>query len=179
MTDDREAAWSGMCPSGRHGLDYRGQVCDLCPNKFAVWRQDGLESDARAVQARSVDHAAEQRAREDYQDPSWVPTVYRVRDGQTGRIWDVTVGVVQEPSFVALDAREVPMLPATHVLWGGRALCKDLRLRGVPRDWPDDQDWISLKDVADGAAVPPDRCEACWAEAPALVEGIRQMGSDR
>lgn len=24
-------AWNGKCPLGRHGLDYRGQVCDLCP----------------------------------------------------------------------------------------------------------------------------------------------------
>jgi len=82
---------------------------------FAVWRQDGPEADARVVQARSADHAAEQRAREDHQDPSWrSPAAYRVRDGSTGRIWDVTVVVA-----------------------------------------------------------------ACWAKAPELVEGIRQIGSDR
>jgi hypothetical protein len=23
--------WSGRCPAGRHGLDYPGQTCDLCP----------------------------------------------------------------------------------------------------------------------------------------------------
>lgn len=23
--------WSGLCPRGKHGLDYRGQECDLCP----------------------------------------------------------------------------------------------------------------------------------------------------
>ena len=24
--------WSGMCPAGKHGLDYEGQRCDLCPS---------------------------------------------------------------------------------------------------------------------------------------------------
>lgn len=23
-------SWSGLCPAGLHGLDYRGQVCDIC-----------------------------------------------------------------------------------------------------------------------------------------------------
>ena len=23
-------SWSGMCPAGKHGLDHRGQTCDLC-----------------------------------------------------------------------------------------------------------------------------------------------------
>lgn len=22
--------WNGLCPKGRHGLDYQGQPCDLC-----------------------------------------------------------------------------------------------------------------------------------------------------
>jgi len=72
---------------------------------------------------------------------------------------------------------EVPMPPATHVLWGGHVLCEDKRLRGVPRDWPSGQRWISLKDVADGTDAPPDRCEACWTKAPELVAGLRQIGS--
>jgi hypothetical protein len=25
--------WSGMCPAGKHGLDYKGQMCDLCPRE--------------------------------------------------------------------------------------------------------------------------------------------------
>ena len=170
-----------MCPSGRHGLDYRGQICDLClPPPFAVWRQEGPDLAVHVVNAPSAQQAAEQQAREDQQDPSWQsPTTYRVRDGVTGRIWDVTVGLVQEPSFVALDTLEVEMSPATHVLWGGNVLCEDLRLRHVPRDWPDDQRWISLKDVADGADVPPNPCEACWTKAPTIVEELRQIGSVR
>ena len=27
----RPRSWSGMCPAGKHGLDYEGQRCDLCP----------------------------------------------------------------------------------------------------------------------------------------------------
>ena len=179
MSDrDRDVAWSGLCPSGRHGLDYRGQICDLCPPPpFAVWRQDGSDTAVRIVQAQSARQAAEQRAREDHQDPIWQsPTTYRVRDGATGQIWDVSVGVVQEPSFVALDAHEIEMPPATHVLWGGRVLCEDLRLRLVPRDWPEGQRWISLKDVAGDVEQPPDYCATCRSKASGLIEGLRQIG---
>ena len=28
----RPRSWSGMCPAGKHGLDYEGQRCDLCPS---------------------------------------------------------------------------------------------------------------------------------------------------
>ena len=28
----RPVRWSGMCPTGKHGLDYEGQRCDLCPS---------------------------------------------------------------------------------------------------------------------------------------------------
>ena len=28
----RPSSWSGMCPAGKHGLDYEGQRCDLCPS---------------------------------------------------------------------------------------------------------------------------------------------------
>jgi hypothetical protein len=67
---------------------------------------------------------------------------------------------------------------AIHVLWGGNALCEDKRLRGVPRDWPEDQRWISLKDVADGTEVSADLwCEACFTKAAGLVAGIRQIGA--
>lgn len=171
-----------MCPSGRHGLDYRGQSCDLCPPPpFVVWRQEGPDLAVHVVEAPSAKQAAEQWAREEArQDPSWqAPVMYRVRDGVTGQIWDVIVGLVHEPSFVALDTREVKMRPATHVLWGGNVLCEDLRLRYVPREWPEGQRWISLKDVADGEPRPTDGCVKCWDKAPVLVEGLMQIGKRR
>lgn len=28
--DFSEEIWDGFCPAGKHGLDYEGQVCDLC-----------------------------------------------------------------------------------------------------------------------------------------------------
>ena len=97
LSDRDHDAWSGMCPSGLHGLDYRGQVCDLCPASFAVWQQDGSDTAVRVVQAPSARRAAEQCAREDYQDPSWLsPTTYRVRDGVTG-------GSMARPRFHALQ----------------------------------------------------------------------------
>jgi hypothetical protein len=146
---------------------------------FLVWPIQGDEADGRSYTAATARQAAECRGRDDYDGyPTWQES-YRVRDGVTGQIWDVIVGVVQEPSFVAIAALKVPMLAAMHVLWGARVLCEDLRLRGVPRDWPEGQRWTSLRDVADGAAAPLDRCEACWAKAPGLVEGLLQIGKKR
>ena len=154
--------------------------CDVCEAiPFVVWPIDGAESDARSYTAVIARQAAERRACDDYQgDPSWQAS-YRVRDGVTGQIWDVTVGVVQQPSFVAIAVSKVPMIAATHVLWGGNVLCEDLRLRGVPAEWPKGQRWASLKEVADGLEAPPDRCEACWTTAPGLVEGLLQIGKRR
>ena len=177
---DRDKTWGGLCPSGQHGLDYRGQVCDLCPTPYTVWPEDGSEEAARSFSASSVQQAAEQCARQAWiaDATSW-PAAYRVRDGVTGTIWTVNVSIVMEPSFVTLDASRVEMAPATHVMWGGHALCEDLRLRRVPRDWPHGQRWMSLKAVADGEEAPPDPCPACWTKAPGLVDGILQIGKDR
>lgn len=127
----------------------------------------GTAADAAEAYA---DYAHDNR---DGQDASW-PLVFRVR-GPDGATQDFEV----HRDFVAEFSASPVKPPATHVLWGGRALCEDSRLRVVPRDWPAGERWISLADVADGAAEPSDRCEACWAKAPALVEGIRQIGSDR
>ena len=177
------AGWNGLCPSGRHGLDYRGQACDLCPAPFAVWRRDASENGAQFLQAVSARHAAEQRAREEYwssTDPSWrSPAAYRVRDGSTGRTWDVIVDLVHEPSFIAREATEVAMPPATHVLWSGRVLCEDPRLADVPGRWPEAQRWISLRDVADGVQAPEDVCASCWKRVPGLVSGLSLIGAYR
>lgn len=146
---------------------------------FTVWPMGGLEMDARPYRAATAKQAAERCARDDYsRDPSWQSDhrVYSVLDGSTGRRWTVTISVVQQPSFVAVGAREQPMTPSTHVMWHGRVICEDLRLRGVPAGWPVGQRWISLKDVVDGAAAPPDRCEACWTKAPGRIEELRQIG---
>lgn len=147
---------------------------------FAVWGENAPEAEAQKVRASSARSAAEHQARLAWSagQENW-PTSYRVRDGVTGDLWIVVVTVVSQPSFVATDAHVVPMPPATHVLWGGRTLCSDRRLRGVPSGWPLDQRWTSLEDVANGAVPPPDRCEACWAKAPALVDGIRRIGTPR
>lgn len=65
------------------------------------------------------------------------------------------------------------MTATTHVLWEGRVLCEDLRLRGVPRDWPTGQRWISLADAADGNAAPSDRCATCWSRVPEFFDRLR------
>lgn len=150
---------------------------DLDAITFTVWPKDRSEADARTFHALSAHKAAEQHAREDWLAgaTAW-PISYRARDGITGKLWVIDVTIATQPSFVAIDMQEVPMLPTTHVLWGGRVLCEDLRLSGVPRDWPTDQIWISLKDVIDGVDAPHDRCETCWTKVSGLVEGLRQIG---
>lgn len=146
---------------------------------FLVWVLERGETDAQTYHATTARQAAEKRAREDYsRDPSW-QEAYTVRDGATGDVWSVHVVVVQQPSFVAIAASEELMPPATHVLWGGNVLCEDLRLRSVPRDWPDGQRWISLADVADGTPDPSDGCATCWAKAPGLIDGLRKIGKTR
>lgn len=147
---------------------------------FSIWRRDQSDADARPIKAWSGQEAAQKRAKEDWLagHTDW-PVSYCVRDSVSGKIWAIDVALATQPSFVALDAREIEMRPAVHVLWDGRALCEDLRLRGVPRDWPDGQQWISLKEIADGSGKPPDACASCWAKAPELIAGLRQIGSDR
>jgi hypothetical protein len=159
-------------------LTNRPEYDDNLDVPFAVWPKDGSDADARIFHAPGAKQAAEQHARENWLAgaTSW-PIAYCVRDCVRGTIWVVDVVLATRPSFIAIDAREVPMSPATHVLWGGGALCQDLRLRHVPRNWPDGHRWISLKDVADGAEAPSDRCEVCWTKAPGLVDGLRQIGS--
>jgi hypothetical protein len=129
-----------------------------------------LDTAADAAEAYA-DHVHDHR---DGRESTW-PLVFRVRcpDGTT-RDFEVYRDFVPE-----FSVHEVPMSPATHVLWGGEAVCRDGRLRGVPGDWPEGQRWISLQDVADGAAEPSDRCERCWLAAPGLVAGLRQIGARR
>ena len=88
------------------------------PPMFAVWTKDGAADRARSYRAATARQAAEQRARADYdyfEARDW-PITYFVQDGVTGQIWTVLIGIIAQPSFVALDACEVSMLPATHVL---------------------------------------------------------------
>jgi hypothetical protein len=139
----------------------------------------------RTYAAPDVHIAAELRARDDARaDVDFVtrvvdagpPITYCARDDRTGTIWLVDVDLVYRPTFVTRDAREVEMPAATHVLWGGRVLCEDLRLAAVPGSWPEGQRWISLKDVSTGMAEPPDRCEICWTKVHGLIAGLRQIG---
>jgi hypothetical protein len=75
---------------------------------FAVWPVGGSETDARSYRATTAKLAAEQRARADYssvEESAW-PITYCARDGLNGQIWTVLVGVVMQPTFVALEANE-------------------------------------------------------------------------
>jgi hypothetical protein len=149
---------------------------------FTVWRQ-GNDADVREYNGSTAEEAARQRAHHDYKTVAFQdwPITYCARNNVTGQIWTVLVDVEMQPAFVACEAHEVPMPPAVHVLWGGNLLCENRQLRtlGAPGNWPKGQRWISLKDVADGAEAPPDRCEACWTKAPGLVAGLRQIGAHR
>lgn len=114
--------------------------------------------------------------RRDGYECTW-PLLFRVQEPD-GSFQDFEVDREYVPEFTAHPA---DMSPALHVLWSGRALCQHGRLRGVPGSWPQGHRWISLKDVADGVPIPPDqsRCQACFARAPGVIEGLRQIGADR
>jgi hypothetical protein len=157
-------------------MEYTDLTSDL---PFTVWPVDGTEADARKYTAATARSAAEKCAKDDYVDQDEWSIAYYVRDDSTGHRWEIRVGMIAQPSFVTLEARTIPMPSATHVLWGGKVLCADLRLRCVPRDWPLGQRWISLADVANGASAPSDGCVTCWDKAPSLVDGIRQISGRR
>jgi hypothetical protein len=33
LPDIKKRSWCGLCPAGKHGLDFEGQHCDLCPRE--------------------------------------------------------------------------------------------------------------------------------------------------
>lgn len=146
-------------------------------NPYVVWRWAMSYTDAQIYYATGPKEAAEQRAHADHagEMSSW-PRSYGVEDKSTGRILIVPVDMIQKPVYVACPAEMISVEPATHVLWNGRACCS---IPGLPKDWPPGHRWISYKDVADGAPAPADRCEKCWAKAPALIDHLRQIGSVR
>lgn len=167
---------------------------------FTVWR-DG-DASARSVhRAITAKQAAEQRARvdneanldDDAAPPLDWPLTYLAQDHVSGQIWRVTVDAVMRPVFISLHASEIPMQPATHVVWGEKVLCEDLRLSQPDREairagkadadkrkllpsdqFPSGQRFVSLADVRDGAVV-EDPCEACWANASERVAAILKM----
>ena len=139
-------------------------VAPLAIWRFTVWRMIGNDSEPRSYNTETARDAAELRAQDDYwasSEKMRCPIAYRVRNDSSGMIWIVTVDLVPQPSFRATQVKEIPMEPATHVLWHGRTLCDDLRLRSVPRDWPVGQRWLSLDAVIE-QDDPPDRCKECW-----------------
>jgi hypothetical protein len=140
---------------------------------YFVWPEDGSEADARSYVASSVVHAAERRAAQEARR-AW-PIAYHVRGDGGWATWRVIVDRHRTWVVVALGAQEVPMPPATHVLWCSHILCEDPRLRSFPCDWPRDQHWVSLKSVADGIESPADRCASCWDKAPRYIDEIRKV----
>ena len=100
-------------------------------------------------------------------EAAW-PIDYRVL-GADGRLWSVRVDRVTRPTCVAVAIAELPLVPATHILWHGRVACQDVRLGSTPSRWPEGQRWMSLAESTEGP-VPSDRCEMCWSRAPALLE---------
>jgi hypothetical protein len=135
-----------------------------------VWREGATERVVLQPGGRSeedrVRRAAEGVALEET-EAAW-PIDYRVL-GADGRLWSVRIDRVTRPTCVAVSIAELPLVPATHILWHGRVACQDVRLGSTPSRWPEGQRWMSLTESTEGP-VPSDRCEACLALAPALLE---------
>lgn len=66
---------------------------------------------------------------------------------------------------------------ATHVLWGGRALCAATYLNGVPGGWPAGQTWLSLADVAKGDINDLVTCRTCRINTLQYINGLKQIGA--
>lgn len=162
-------------------------------DRFFEVTKVAAETVARTIRAIGPQQAAEQIATDAGADElTWVlhsdairarrtealPVTYVVRDMRTGVVWMVDVGIVVEPRFVGTGLREVPMPPATHVVWGSDALCADLRLADLDA-WPEDQQRVTLRDVYDGAKPPTDACATCWTKAPSFVDRLMQIGRPR
>lgn len=97
------------------------------------------------------------------------PTTYCVLD-RDGRLWRVLVDRVTRPTYGAVDLEEAPpMPPAVHVLWQGSVACQDVRLAGVPANWPEGQRWMSLTEFAAGNEPAGPYCALCWKRAPSLI----------
>lgn len=104
--------------------------------------------------------------------------LYQVFDVENGDLFDVAVRSVMQPTYIVHEVTKVPPA-ATHVLWGGNALCAQPHLGSVPGDWPIGQRWVSLADVAKGAEGPEgpeDRCPTCWAKAPGFIAELLNLG---
>lgn len=137
-----------------------------------VWRHGAPERVIFQAGGHGEEHrvrrAAETAALEEDALVSW-PIDYRVL-GADGRLWSVRVDRVTQPSYVAVAAAELPLPPATHVLWHGKVVCDDVRLNHVaPSRWPKGHRWMSLAEFVEGK-MPDDRCEACWKRAPVIAE---------
>ena len=150
---------------------------------YAVWRPDCVtEKYARYYDASEAAEAAQFAAERDHAQDGWEwswPVVYHVRLCESDQIYAVSVDREMVPEFVAGKALPLLMPAAVHVLWGVRALCEDIRLSGVPADWPDEQTWISLADLNDGRsekAMFNVTCEKCARRAPGLLVGLQQIG---
>lgn len=149
--------------------------------QFKVWHRDSDPMTARTFAEATPERAAEQYARADYRERQWPPdpadpTAYFARDERLGVTWEVDVAIVHEPAFVADRAREVPLLPAVHVLWGSQVLCEEPRLlAALPGSWPEGQRWISLREFAGPVEVPASRCEKCWARAADVANSLRKI----
>jgi len=143
--------------------------------RYEVWRV-GMVVAPRTVVAANVMQAAKEAARLDDAERRPWPARYEIREAATGRAYCAAVARVSQPQYEVLELDALPMDPAVHVLWGGAALCEDQRLAGV-RDWPAGQRWVSLSEVAKGAALPT--CARCRTRADEVIASIRDISSSR
>jgi hypothetical protein len=176
--DDRIRKFKADVGSAKAAAVTKGEY--LPPAKFRQLNDRLAQDQARslAIQRRLSEIKKERKAENITQhadrDRRFIELVKQVLPReQLQDLWD------QIDAEECMIDHEIAMRPSTHVLWGGRVLCEDLRLCGVPRDWPAAQRWISLKDVADGVEAPTDRCEVCWNKVPGAVEDLRQSGTNR
>lgn len=152
---------------------------------YKVWCPDAdqTQDDGQEYGAHDVRFAAQVHASRCFgadTDYSTAARVYHVFNPDDGNTYAVEVTIEMRPEFIGSKPQKLPIPPANHVLWGGRPLCKDIRIDGVPGRWPKEQTWTSLDVLATGkATIEQITCERCAKQAPQVINGIRAIGAGK
>lgn len=149
---------------------------------YAVWfpDQDEKIEDATEYAAIGVAAAAKLHVSNRVGEYGWehFPVIAHVRVSTTGEEFVVEVNRELVPEYVPGEPKPVKMEPAVHVLWGGDAVCYDVRLAKVPSSWPKGQTWIGIPELR----ATPERmaqvsCARCAKRAKSIIAGLEQIGA--
>lgn len=146
---------------------------------YRVWRPDVCdEEDGIDLGALDVASAARIYAERKTDFETTFPIVVHVRNSITNEVLVVGIDREMVPEYIASKPLPVEMKPAVHALWGGRALCMDIRLDKPPGQWPDGQFWVDVKawDDKPPTQKAPPKCAACDKRVAGVRKALASIG---